>query len=77
MLLRSFQRQFELEDLHDSFFVGFIWWRLPLAAWEQEPLDSRNPRHPALEGLEGKTKIHIKTLAFNRGCFGIASCMSL
>lgn len=65
MLLCSFQRQFELEDLHDSVFVGFIWWRLPLAARQQEPLDSRNPGHPALEGLEGKTKSHVKTLAFN------------
>lgn len=65
MLLCSFQRQFDLEDLHDCFFVRFIWWRLPLAAWQQEPLDSRNPEHPALEGLEGKTKCHVKTLAFN------------
>lgn len=77
MLLCSFQWPFELEDLHDSIFVGFIWWWLPLAAWQQEPLNSRNPGHPALEGLEGKTKSHIKTLAFNHGCLDIASCMSL
>lgn len=77
MLLCSFQWQFELEDLHDSIFVGFIWLLLPLAARQQEPLDSRNPHHPALEGLEGKTKSHIKTQAFNHGCLGIASCMSL
>lgn len=77
MLRCSFQRQFDLEDLHHSIFVGFIWWWPPFAARQQESLDSRNPHHPALEGLGGKTKRHIKTQAFNCGCLGIASCMSL
>lgn len=61
------QWQLDLEDLHDGLRIGFVWLRLPLAAWLQELADGRNPGHPALERLKGKQKMFF-TGAFSNLC---------
>lgn len=53
-----FQWFIEVEHLHDSLRIDFIWLRLPLAAGLQESGDGRNHGHSALESLEGNTESH-------------------